>query len=101
MAVYFGYNYTYLTHLPLFSIFSSVTTAGAVVRGRTVLAHFLALTVVAHRLGDIHSHPSSPTSSPKPATMATVTPNLADVTATAVVATRGSKPALGHGPALR
>lgn len=83
---------------------ADITTADAVAQEPTVLVHDLALTVAAHRLGDISPHPSSPTSSPSPATTAIATPSPADGTATAEVedpVTRGSARALGRGPALQ
>lgn len=86
------------------ALLADITTAGAAAQGPTVLAHVLALTVAVHRLGDIRPPPSSPTSSPRPATTATVTPRPADATATAEAAdlvTRGSARDRVHGPALR
>lgn len=81
---------------------ADITTADAVAQGPTVLVHVLALTVAAHHLGDISPHPSCPTSSPRPATMATATPSQADATATAVdLVTRGSVRVLGPGPVLQ
>lgn len=83
---------------------STVTTADAVAQGPTVLAHVLALTVVALHLADIRPHLSSPTSSPRPATTAIATPSLVDAIATVEVedlVTRGSAHVLGHGLALR
>lgn len=69
----------------------SVTTAGAVTREPTVHTHARTLTVAVHRLADTRPPPSSPISSPRPATMATVTPSPVDATGTAEgQATRGS-----------
>lgn len=69
----------------------SVTTAGAVTREPTVHTHARTLTVAVHHLADIRPPPSSPISSPRPATMATVTPSPVDATGTAEgQATRGS-----------
>lgn len=90
-----------LPHCPLFSSASTVTTADAVALGPTVHAHVLALTVAAHRLGATRPHPSSPTSSPRPATMAIATQNLVAATAAAgveVLDTKGSARALDHDP---
>lgn len=85
-----------------FSFVSTVTTVDAVAQGPSVLAHVLALTVVVHHLGDTSPRPSSPTSSPRPAIMATATPSPADATATAEdLVTRESAHVLGHGPALQ
>ncbi len=84
--------------------FSTVTTADAVTQGPTALAHVLALTVAVQRLEDIRPHPSSPISSPRPVTMATVTPSPVDATATAEeedLVTRGSAHAHVHGLALQ
>lgn len=79
---------------------ADITTADAVARGRTVLAHVHALTVAVHHLDGTSPHPSSPTSSPRPATTATVTPSPAVATATAEVpATRGSARAPDPDPA--
>lgn len=69
----------------------SVTTADAVTRGPTVRTHARTLTVAVHHLADIRPPPSSPISSPRPATMATVTPSPVDATGTAEgQVTRGS-----------
>lgn len=84
----------------IISFVSTVTTADAVVQGPTVLAHVLTLTVVVHRLADISLLPSSPISSPRPATTATVIQSPVDATATAEdLVTRGSAHVLGHAPA--
>lgn len=83
---------------------ADITTADAVAQGPTVHVHVLALTVAAHHHGDIHPHPSFPTSNLRPVTTAIATPNPATATATAEVedlATRGSAHALGQGPALQ
>lgn len=83
---------------------ADITTADVVAQGPTVLAHALALTVAVQHLADISPHHSSPTSSPRPATIATATPSPAAVTATAAEedpATRGSARVPGPGPALR
>lgn len=85
---------------------ADITTADAVSRGPTALAHVLAPTVAAPRLGDIRPRPCSPTSNPSPVTTAIATPRLADAIATAVaeeedLVTRGSARALGRAPALR
>lgn len=83
---------------------ADITTADVVAQGPTVLAHALALTVAVQHLADISPRHSSPTSSPRPATIATASPSPAGVTATAAEedpATRGSAHVLGPGPALR
>lgn len=86
----------------LVTLVSTVTTADVVALGPTVLAHVLALTVAVNHLDDISPHRSSPISSPRPATMAIMTPSPADAIATAEdLVTRGSAHVLGHGPALR
>lgn len=82
---------------------STVTTADAVARGPTVLAHALALTVAAHHHGDTSLHHSSPTSSQRQVTTATATPSPVAVTATVEaegLATKGSARDLGPGHAL-
>lgn len=82
------------------SVLISVTTADAVTREPTVHTHARTLTVAVHHLGDIRPPPSSPISSPRPATMATVTPSPVDATGTAEgQVTRRS--ALGHARALQ
>lgn len=89
---------------PDLDLHADITTAGAVAQGPTALAHVLALPVVAPPPDDISPHPSSPTSNPRPATTAVVTPSRADATVTVEVedlVTRGSARALVHGPALR
>lgn len=90
------------TYSSSFSAFT-VTTADAVTRGRTVLAHALALTVVVRLLADIRPPPSSPTSSPSPATTATATlsPAVATATVAAQRLTSGSARVLARGPAVR
>lgn len=84
------------------SFVSTVTTADIAAQGPIVLAQDLAPTVAVHHLAGIRPRPSSPTSSPRPAIMATATQSPADATATAGdLVTRGSARVLGHGPALR
>lgn len=84
---------------------ADITIADAVAQGPTVLAHVLALTVAVRRLGDIRLPPFFPTSSPRPATMATATPSPVDAIATAEeeedLVTRGSAHVLAHDPARR
>lgn len=75
-----------------------ITTADAVTQGPTALAHVLAPTAGALRPGGTRPHPFSPTSSPRPVTMAIVTPSLLGAIATVGdPVTKGS--VLGHGPA--
>lgn len=79
------------------SVLVAVTTAGAATREPTVHTRARAPTVAARRLADTRPRPSSPTSSPRPATMATVTPRPADAMETAAApVTRGNALAPGH-----
>lgn len=84
------------------SVLFAATTVGAATREPTVHTHARAPTVAVHHLAATHPHRSSPTSSPRLATMATVTPRPVDAMATAEArATRGNAPGRARAPLLK